>query len=204
MLLLTILELVLILFPFHISCAGRIKVHVPAFILHVFLIQSFLAETSTLEKRRSKMKRGRLLLSSTWSFVLLILVAGLTVSCGEMQVIADQLEGPVTDLLWHNRQLYVAQMGKVSIIEPNGYVRDIVTGLPSQGDHHNNQLSAGPDGKIYFGQGTVTNSGVVGVDNFMMMWLRTHPFTHDISPRNIRLNDRPFATLNPIMLASDK
>ena len=44
-------------------------------------------------------------------------------------------------------------------------------GLPSRGDHHNNQLTVGPDGKLYFGQGTATNSGVVGLDSFHMGWL---------------------------------
>ena len=53
----------------------------------------------------------------------------------------------------------------------SGGLRDLVTGLPSLGDHHNNQIAAGPDGKIYFGQGVATNSGVVGVDNFVFGWL---------------------------------
>jgi hypothetical protein len=75
------------------------------------------------------------------------------------------LSGPINDLLWHNGWMYVSHRGKISTLEPEGRVRDLVTGLPSEGDHHNNQLTVGPDGKIYFGQGTATNSGVVGPDN---------------------------------------
>jgi glucose/arabinose dehydrogenase len=86
---------------------------------------------------------------------------------GEMRVVADQLNGPVTGLLWHRGQLYVAHKGKVSVLGEGGRVRDLVTDLPSLGDHFNNELAVGPDGKIYFGQGVATNSGVVGVDNFV-------------------------------------
>lgn len=50
-------------------------------------------------------------------------------------------------------------------MKPDGTKEDIISGLPSQGDHHNIQVIFGRDGKMYFGQGTATNSGVVGLDN---------------------------------------
>src|SRR5205807_5097594 len=50
---------------------------------------------------------------------------------GEMQVVADQLDGPVTDLMWHQGRLYISQRGKISALEQGGNVRDLVKGLPS-------------------------------------------------------------------------
>src|SRR5882762_2884733 len=76
---------------------------------------------------------------------------------GRIEVVADQLNGPITDLLWHGGQLYISHRGKVSVLNGN-QVQDIVTDLPSQGDFQNNQLSVGPDGKIYIGQGSASNS----------------------------------------------
>src|SRR3954470_21145928 len=102
------------------------------------------------------------------------------------QIAADQLNGPITDLLWHAGRLYISHRGKISALEGNA-VRDLVTGLPSLGDHHNNQMAVGPDGKVYFGQGTVTYSGVVGLDNFLFGWLQKHPDFHDYPARDVTL-----------------
>src|SRR5262249_46190244 len=81
------------------------------------------------------------------------------------EVVAAGLAAPVTDLLWHEGRLYISPRGKISVLE-RGELHDLVSGLPSAGDHVNNQMSVGPDGLLYFGQGTATNSGVVGVDDF--------------------------------------
>jgi glucose/arabinose dehydrogenase len=123
---------------------------------------------------------------------------------GEMRIIADQLNGPVTALLWHQGRLYVAHKTKVSIVGDNGTVRDLVTDLPSLGDHFNNQLAVGPDGKIYFGQGVATNSGVVGVDNFVFGWLGRNPGVHDIPARDIKVSGKQYITLDPMVLTSKK
>src|SRR5687767_4217975 len=125
-------------------------------------------------------------------------------SAGEMSVLADQLNGPITGLLWHEGRLYVSHKGKISTIESDGNVRDLVTGLPSLGDHFNNQLALGPDGKIYFGQGTVTNAGVVGVDNFVFGWLGKYPSLHDVPAQDIQVTGQEFVTLNPLVLTAEK
>ena len=39
-----------------------------------------------------------------------------------------------------------------------------MTDLPGYGDHQTDYLVVGPDGKLYWGQGSVTNTGVVGAD----------------------------------------
>ena len=116
---------------------------------------------------------------------------------GQRTIVTDQLDGPVNDLLWHQARLYISHRGKISVLE-EGRVRDLVTGLPSLGDHHNNQMTIGPDGKLYFGQGTATNSGVVGLDNYKMGWLKEHSDFHDVPARDLRLVDRVFTTKNPL------
>ena len=124
---------------------------------------------------------------------------------GRMSIIADQLNAPITDILWHDGRLYISHRGKISVLDaPGSTLRDLVTDLPSYGDHHNNQLAIGPDGKLYFGQGVATNSGVVGVDNFVFGWLGTHPKVHDIPARDIKVSTKTFVTLDPMVLTSDK
>jgi uncharacterized membrane protein len=120
-------------------------------------------------------------------------------SNGTTETVAENLEGPVTDLLWHDKRLFISHRGKISVLERDG-VRDLVTGLPSLGDHHNNQLAVGPDGLLYFGQGTATNSGVVGLDNFKMGWLAKYPEVCDVPAKDIRLSDQAFETPDPLAL----
>lgn len=122
---------------------------------------------------------------------------------GETEVVAEQLGGPVTDLLWHQGHLYISHRGKISMLT-NDSVVDIITGLPSLGDHHNNQLAAGPDGKLYLGQGTASNSGIIGIDNYAFGWLGKHPEFHDLTPFPIELTGKRFITINPLKLTSEK
>src|SRR6185503_18102607 len=52
-----------------------------------------------------------------------------------------------------------------------------------QGDYSVTDLVFGPNGRLYFGVGAATNSGVVGLDNWSIGWARTNP----------KLADRPYA-----------
>lgn len=79
----------------------------------------------------------------------------------------------------------------ITIVKPDGTKQDIISGLPSLGDHHNNKVDFGHDGKMYFGQGTATNSGVVGLDN---SWVKDYPFFHDYPGSTIFLNGQNFMT----------
>lgn len=109
----------------------------------------------------------------------------LRVACdGPMSIVADQLGGPINDILRHNGRVYISHFRKISVLQPGGNVRDLVTDLPASGGHQNNQMSIGPYGKLYFGMGTVTNSGVVGLDN-------------DRPARDIRLRGETFLTPQP-------
>lgn len=116
---------------------------------------------------------------------------------------------PWTGVAFHRGAFYVtgggqtpgtggARGGEVLRITPGGPIMTLVQGLPSQGDHHTNAPTPGPDGWLYFAQGVVTNSGVVGPDNATTGWLRRHPRLHDIPCRDIRLAGANHWSDNPL------
>jgi glucose/arabinose dehydrogenase len=106
------------------------------------------------------------------------------------------LTGPVTDLMWHRGRLYISHKGKISVLEDGG-VKDLVTDLPSLGDHSNNAMCVGPDGRLYFGQGSATNAGVVGVDDFAFGWVAQHPEVCDVPAKDITLAGQSFESEDP-------
>jgi glucose/arabinose dehydrogenase len=116
-------------------------------------------------------------------------------------VIEDGLVAPLNDLLWHDGTLFISHRGKVS--KWNGsMLEDVVSGLPSKGDHTNNQIDIGPDGKLYIGQGSATNSGVVGPDN--KKWVKKHPNFHDTLPRDVALRGETFSSKSIFDSSEDK
>ena len=72
------------------------------------------------------------------------------------------------------RESYVSNRGKISTVNiQNKHLEDIIMGLPSLGDHSIGQMTFGSDGRLYFGVGSATNSGVVSEDN--NEWLKLLP-----------------------------
>lgn len=123
---------------------------------------------------------------------------------GQQEILASTgLLPPVTGLLMVKGRLYISHETKISYVE-NGILHDILTDLPSLGDHENNKMALGSDGRIYFGQGTVTNSGVVGLDNFAFGWLQKHTTIHDTPCQDITLNGENFTTNSPLSSPSGK
>jgi glucose/arabinose dehydrogenase len=112
---------------------------------------------------------------------------------GRFEVVADQFNVPLTGITYFNGILYVSHRGFISIVEQDGTRRNIITGLPSNGDYFNSRVVIGPDNKLYFGQGTATNSGVVGLDND---WVFTNPLVCDYPGEYIILNAQNFETDN--------
>lgn len=115
------------------------------------------------------------------------------------RVIATSENGPWTGAVFHEGAFFVAEGGvleggRILRITPDGEVRAIVEGLPSFGDHHTNGPVVGPDGKIWFGQGTATNSGIVGEDSKDFGWLERHPEFHDVPCRDVTLTGENFET----------
>ena len=127
--------------------------------------------------------------------------AGITSGSGKVlkltdsgfEVIAEGFNPPLTGITYHNDLIYVAHRGYITIVKEDGSKKDIFSGLPSWGDHHNNRVVFGPDGKMYFGQGTATNSGVVGPDNH---WVSDYPFFHDYPGQDIVLRGQNYLSDN--------
>jgi glucose/arabinose dehydrogenase len=108
--------------------------------------------------------------------------------------------GPWTGAAFHDGRLYVAEGGEERGGRIVRYEADgsggtaIVEGLPSLGDHHTDGVVFGPDGDLYFGEGTATNSGVVGPDNMDFGWLGRHPEFHDVPCADVTLSGIDYAS----------
>lgn len=113
---------------------------------------------------------------------------------GRVFGVAGGFRGPIMDLTLRDDRLYVAHRGMISVVdlgtvERSRRVRDLIAGLPAlpNGQHFNGSVAFGPDGKIYFAVGTVTNSGVPGIDDLLFGWLPDFPWMRDAPAREITL-----------------
>lgn len=118
---------------------------------------------------------------------------------GKTHELARGTAGPWTGASFHDGRFYVSETadeGRILAIRTDGNTRVLAAGLPGRADHHTNRPVVGPDGWLYFAQGTATNSGIVGKDNHEFGWLSEHPEWHDIPCRDITLTGLNFATDN--------
>jgi glucose/arabinose dehydrogenase len=124
------------------------------------------------------------------------------VDTGEWEVFFDlpddrwSVTGAVTGACWHDGHLYLMNTDTLSRITPDKRLEDLVTDLPGKGDHQSNYPVVGPDGKIYFGQGTHTNTAVVGADNYAYEWLRHFPQEHDVPGQDVVLTGQNYEMPN--------
>lgn len=124
-------------------------------------------------------------------------------------VASGEKNGPWTGVAFHQGAFYVAEGGEllgggILRITPDGKSIALIDHLPSTGDHHTDGPAVGPDGAIYFGQGTFTNSGVVGEDNAHFGWLPRNPAGHDIPCKDITLKGENYVSHDPIHPDSDR
>jgi glucose/arabinose dehydrogenase len=115
------------------------------------------------------------------------------------EIAKGSTDGPWTGVAFHDGNFFVAEGGtmeggKILKITPSGKVTSIVDGLPSFGDHHTDGPAVSRDGWIYFGQGTASNSGVIGEDNAKFGWLKRKPQFHDIPGEDIVLAGENFTS----------
>ena len=117
---------------------------------------------------------------------------------GEKEQVAEGFEGPLIGLQWHDGAFLATHRGTLSRVGLDGSRADLVSGIPSYGDHHTNHIAI-RDGVVYFGQGTVTNTGVIGVDNLAVFgWLAKHPEGHDVPAHDVVLSGKNYESVNPL------
>ncbi|MGB4438551.1 MAG: hypothetical protein WBJ13_04850, partial [Sedimentibacter sp.] len=109
------------------------------------------------------------------------------------EVVAEGFNVPLTGVNILNEDIYVSHDGVITVIKADGARLNLLTGLPTRGDYKNSQVVFGPDGKMYFGIGSATNSGVVGMDNF---WVIRNPLFRDFPAEDIKLIGQNFISYN--------
>jgi len=109
---------------------------------------------------------------------------------GARTCLIEGLRPPVTGLVYHEGGFYLSEggnPGRISRLSSGGIRTTILDGLPGFGNYHTNTVAVGPDGKLYFGQGALTNSGVLGLDSLELAWLGRLPHDPDVPGYPIRL-----------------
>ena len=126
---------------------------------------------------------------------------------GSQTVIAEGENPPWNGVTFHEGAFYIAGghigPGQILRVTMGGEITPLVEGLPSLGDHHTNGPVIGPEGWLYFGQGTATNAGVVGIDNFKYGWPQRYPRFHDVPCKDIVLTGEDYRTPNPLTPSDD-
>lgn len=120
---------------------------------------------------------------------------------GQFEVLAEDFRVPILGINYSADVLYISHRGFITKILRDGTRQNIIMGLPSNGDHFNSGVAISPDNKLYFGQGTATNSGVVGNDN---EWVIDFPLVCDYPGDYIMLNGQNFETDNILTEATKR
>jgi glucose/arabinose dehydrogenase len=121
---------------------------------------------------------------------------------GRHSVIArgERRHTPWTGADFHAGHFYLAEggsPGRISRVSLDGRITPLIDGIPSNGDHFTNRPVYGRDGWLYFSQGAITNSGVVGEDNAIFGWLYKRPQLHDIPARDLVVTGQNFNAQDP-------
>lgn len=125
---------------------------------------------------------------------------------GGKKLLAEGLRQPVNGLCWYHGALIVSEggyPGRISRLTTDGERTDILDGLPGMGNYHTNMVTPGPDGKLYFGQGALTNLSVIGMDAYQLGWLGHLPHNCDVPGYPVVLTGQTFETRDPFSFNSD-
>jgi len=109
------------------------------------------------------------------------------------EFIASGFISPITGLNSTDDEIYVSHKCHISVIKADRSVQELIGGLLGNGDYGSSNVAFGNDGKMYWGQGTVTNSGVVGTDN---QWLPNCANLCDEPGSYVILNGQNFTSPN--------
>ena len=112
---------------------------------------------------------------------------------GTREMVAGPFPRLINDIACYRGMLYVSRQGAISTAA-DGCIRDLISGLPSWGLHENNSLAFGPDGRLYFGQGTVSNAGVVDLYALDRLRSTDRVTEHDIPGADVILTGQNYET----------
>jgi glucose/arabinose dehydrogenase len=118
-----------------------------------------------------------------------------------LRCVKDGLRSPVNGLTVDRDQLIIAEggnPGRLSRFDAQGQWSVVLDGLPGLGNYHTNMVAVGPDGRYYFGQGAMTNTGIMGLDAYELGWLRRLPHDHDLPGHDLELAGVNVETPNPL------
>jgi glucose/arabinose dehydrogenase len=121
---------------------------------------------------------------------------------GERALLVEGLRPPVNGLTFYEGALYVSEGGHPARISRYGLNGEqqavIVDNLPGPGNYHTNMVAFSPDGKLYFGQGAMSNMGIIGLDAYELGWLRRLPHAHDLPGLDLVLAGVNIETDDPL------
>jgi glucose/arabinose dehydrogenase len=125
---------------------------------------------------------------------------------GPRELLADGLRPPVNGVTFHAGDLYISEGacgGCISRLSPTGARTVLVDNLPGPGNYHVNMVAVGPDGRLYFSQGAMTNTGIIGLDALEMAWLRRLPHAADVPGYDVELAGVNLETDDPLSGGGD-
>lgn len=113
-----------------------------------------------------------------------------------------RIYGPVGGMFVDRGHIYVTHRdaedrGVITAFEYDGSHSTVVADLPAEGDYGVTDIAMGPNGRLYFGVGAATNSGVVGLDNWEVGWVDDHPKFCDRPATELKLLGYRFDAANP-------
>jgi glucose/arabinose dehydrogenase len=119
---------------------------------------------------------------------------------GETVLHLGGLRAPVNGLCHHDGHLLISEgghPGRISRWAPGGDRETVLDDLPGLGNYHTNMAVVSPDGWLYFSQGALTNSGIVGLDAYDLGWLQRLPHNHDVPGLDVVLTGQNLETADP-------
>ncbi len=120
---------------------------------------------------------------------------------GANETLLTDLRFPVNGLCFHDGAFYISEggsPGRISRWAPGGQRVTILDDLPGLGNYHTNMAAVGPDGKLWFSQGAMTNSGIIGLDAYELGWLGRLPHNCDVPGYDVVLAGVSSETVNPL------
>ncbi|HEX8340489.1 MAG TPA: hypothetical protein VF624_06230 [Tepidisphaeraceae bacterium] len=114
-----------------------------------------------------------------------------------------RIYGPIGGMAVAGGKIYVSHrddsgMGVITAFDFDGAHRTVVADMPANGDYALTDVAVHPsNGRLYFGLGAATNSGVVGLDNWEVGWVDANSSFCDRPLGDLKLNGFQFRTPNP-------